>query len=414
MSAAAKPPLFSTRAVGVILFIAVLFAGLWAAGWYPRRDRVAAITQEAREEATEVPAVTVATTIKAPPTREVVIPGTVSALLDTPIYSRAEGYLRVLRADIGDVVKKGQVLVELESPELDQSLRTARSRLDQLGAALIQVRAAEQKSKADLKLAEVTRTRVVQLVAEGVSAKQAGDDSQAQVEVRLAELAAAQAAIAVAQQNIRAQEGEVGRLEELSSFKQIRAPFDGVITVRNCATGNLITPNSANGGRELFRMANFDVLRVFVAVPQGNVPDVFPGQTAEVFAGDLGGPKFPGKVSRTANALEETTRTQRTEVRVENPAHALLPGMYVQVKFLDAKPRSLVLIPGDTLVTRSDGLYVAIVGDGSSVHMRKIRIARDLGPLVEVVEGLKGDELLIVNPSDAVKPGVRVRPVPRK
>lgn len=412
--APAKPSLFSARAAGLILLVLCLFGALWIAGWNPRRDRVAAITEQAAQDASDVPAVTVARAAPAPAQREIVLPGTVAALLDTPVYARAEGYLRVLRADIGDVVKKAQVLVELETPELDQSLRGAKSRLDQLRAAIEQTRAQELKSQADVKLAEVTRARVVKLVEEGVVSKQQGDDADAQVDVRRAEQQAARASIGVAQQNINAQEAEVARLEELSSFKQVRAPFDGIITIRNAATGNMVTPNSANGGRELFRMANFDVLRIYVAIPQANVPDVQAGQTAEVYSGDLNGRKFIGKVSRTANALDEMTRTQRAEVRVDNPRHHLLPGMYVQVKFLGAKPRSLVLIPGDTLLTRSDGLYVAVVAEGATVHMQKILIGRDLGPQVEVVTGLTGTELLVVNPSDAVKPGVRVRPVPRK
>lgn len=410
----AKPRLFSPKTAALILLTAVVFGGMWAAGWYPRKARVAAITEQAQQDNSSLLAVTVAKAAPAPALRELVLPGTVSALLDTPVYARAEGYLRVLRADIGDVVKKGQILVELETPELDQSLRAAKSRIEQLRAGIEQSKAAQQKSQADVKLAEVTRKRVSQLVTEGVVSKQQGDDADAQYDVRLAELQSAKAAVGVAEQNLKAQEAEVARLEELSSFKQVRAPFDGIVTLRNAATGNMVTPNAANGGRELFRMANFDVLRVFVAVPQANVPDIQPGQTAEVYIGDLTGRRFPGKVSRTANALEESTRTQRTEVRVENPQHALLPGMYVQVKFLEARPRSLVVIPGDTLLTRADGLYVAVVGPNNTIHMQKILMGRDLGPQVEVVNGLSGDELLVVNPSDAVKTGVPVRPLPRK
>ena len=408
-----RPPLFSGKLLALVTLIAIVFAGLLFSGLWPRRERVAAISKEAADDASEVPTVTVAKAAVAPPTKEIVLPGTVAALLETPIYARAEGYLRSVKADIGDKVKKDQVLVELDTPELDQALRVARARLQQLKAAVDQAKAVEQKSRADVKLADINRKRVTQLVKEGVFARQQGDDVQAQFEVRSAELQSALAAINVAEQNIKAQEAEVARLEELSSFKNVRAPYDGIITVRNCATGNLITPSSANGGRELYRMANFDVLRIYVAVPQSVISSIQPGQPAEVFAADMNGRKFAGKVQRSANALDDQTRTQRYEVRVMNPDHALLPGMYVQVKFIAPKGRSMVMIPGDTLLTPASGTMVAVVDQGK-VRMQKVDVGRDLGTQVEVMAGLQGDELLIINPSDAVRPGVRVRAVPRK
>jgi len=409
-----RPPFFTGKLLLAVLGLTALFGSLLAAGLWPRREKAAAITKEARDDAAEAPMVTVAKAAIAPPIREVLLPGTVSALLDTPVYARAEGYLRAVKADIGDVVKKDQVLAELDTPELDQQLRAANARLDQMRATLAQTRAAELKSAADVKLATVTRDRVGKLVEQGVFSKQQGDDSAAQLEVRQAELTAALATIQAAEQTVRAQEAEVRRIEELSAFKLIRAPFDGVVTVRNCATGNLITPNSANGGRELYRMANYDVLRIFVAVPQANLLDIATGQTAEVMSNDLGSRKFSGKVVRSATALDETTRTERTEIRVENRDHALLPGMYVQVRFLSPKPRSMVVIPGDTLLTPASGPQVAVVADGNKVRFQKVDVGRDLGTQVEVLAGLAGGESLIVNPSDAVRVGVRVRPVPRK
>lgn len=409
-----KPPLFSGKLLVFVVLIAIVFGAALFTGLWPRRQKVAAITEQAKADASAAPVVTVAKAIPAPDNRELILPGTVSALLDTPIYARAEGYLKVLKADIGDVVKKSQVLVELETPELDQQLRQAHARLDQLKATLGQTQAQEQQVKANLKLAEVTLGRVRELVEQGVMSKQDGDDRLAQYDVRQAELKSAIAAIDVAKQNIAAQDAEIMRLEELSSFKMVRAPFDGVITVRNAATGNLIIPATGTAGRELFRMANNDILRVFVSVPQSSIPDVRVGQKAEVAIADRPNEKFIGNVSRDANAIDVETRTQRTEVRVVNRQNKLLPGMYVQVKFLGAKPRSMVMIPGDTLVTRADGAYVAAVGDGSKVEFKKLVLGRDLGTQVEVLGGLSGDELLIVNPSDVVQPGIRVRPSPRK
>lgn len=408
-----KPPLFSGKALTLIVVIALVFAGMFVAGLWPRRERVAAITKQAQEDSAEAPPVTISKAIPAPATRELMLPGTVSALLDTPIYARAEGYLRTLKADIGDVVKKDQVLAELDTPELDQQLKQARARLDQLNAALGQAGAQEQQAVANLKLAEITLGRVKQLVSEGVFSKQDGDDRLAQFDVRKAELQSSRAAIDVARQNIAAQKAEIARLEELTGFKMVRAPFDGIITVRNAATGNLINA-TGTAGRELFRMANNDILRVFVSVPQASIPDVTVGQKAEVAIADRPNEKFIGDVRRDANSIDVETRTQRTEVRVVNRQNKLLPGMYVQVTFMGAKPRSLILVPGDTLLMRSDGAYAAVVGTGSKVEFHKLVLGRDLGTQVEVLSGLKGDESLIVNPSDAVKEGVRVRPMPRK
>jgi RND family efflux transporter MFP subunit len=409
-----KPPFFSGRLLAVLTLIAAVFGGLLFVGLWPRRERVAAITEQVREAQAGIPQVTIAQASLAPPARELVLPGTVAAILETPIYARAEGYLKAVRADIGDAVKKDQVLAELDTPELDQSFQQAKARLDQLRAAEKQALAMEQQARANLELAEITLGRVEKLVAEGVVSKQEGDDRRAQRQVRQAEVESARAAIEVARQNVRAQEAEVARLEQLLSFKLVRAPYDGVITVRNCATGNLITPSAVAQGRELYRIANNDVLRVFVSLPQANLPDVKVGQDAEVEVVGQPGLRFRGKLVRTANALEESTRTQRTEIRVQNRNNTLLPGMYIQAKFLGVQPRSTVLIPGDTLVTRSDGSFVATVDDASRVRFVKLTLGRDLGPQVEVLDGLRGGESLIVSPSDAVAEGVTVRGVPRK
>lgn len=406
-----KPRFFTTQLVGLVLFVLAVFGGLFAVGMLPRKERVAAITQQTREDVTETPTVTVASAVAAPPSREIILPATSSAIMDTPIYARAEGYLVKLRADIGDRVKKGQVLVELDTPELDQQFASARARLAQVKASQGQLAAAERESAAAVKLAAITAERWKRLVAEGVFSKQEGDDKDAMLEVRQAELESAKAAVNVGRETVRAQEAEVARLEQLASYKEVRAPFDGVITVRNCATGNLVSPN--NQGRELFRMSNNDILRVFAALPQANVADVRTGDKAEVWIADRPNVRFNGQVARSANAIDEATRTQRTEVRVTNRDNLLLPGMYVQVRFMAAKPRSLVLVPGDTLVTKPDGSFVAVV-DSGKVRMQKVSLGRDLGATVEVTQGLLGGESLIVSPSDAVRPGISVKPSPRK
>jgi RND family efflux transporter MFP subunit len=410
---AGKPAFFSPKIAGLLLFVVLVFGGLFAAGMLPRRARVAAITEEAREDRSSLPAVTVAKAAAATPSRELVLPGSAAAIGETPVYARAEGYIKTRRVDIGDAVRAGDVLVEIDSPELDQQIATAVARLDQLKAALGQTRAAEQQSLAQAKLAGITRERVSRLVAEGVVSKQEGDNVQASYEIRQADVAAARAAIAVAEQAIRTQESEIARLREIEKFKLVRAPWDGVVTVRNCAVGNLITPSAIAQGRELFRVADLRVLRVFVSLPQADVPDVHAGQAAEVtIAGTAR--TFRGRISRLSNSVDPATRTQLTEILVANDDRALLPGMYVQAKIETGRLKPLVLIPGDTLITRNDGSYVAIVDGGSKVQFQKIAIGRDLGSQVEVLSGLQGGESLVVNPGDAVKPGVPVAAKLRK
>jgi RND family efflux transporter MFP subunit len=285
--------------------------------------------------------------------------------------------------------------------------------VEQLKAALAQAQASQQVSQANLKLASVTLARVKQLVQEGVMSKQAGDESGAQFEARQADLAVQQANVNAARENIRAQEAEVQRIVELTKFQKVTAPFEGLITVRNCAVGNLITPAALQNGRELFRLSDISGLRVFINTPQANVADVFVGQPALITLQELRGAKFQGKVVRTANALDASTRTLLTEVFVKNQGRTLLPGMYAQALLEGRIARRMLVIPGDTLQTPATGPRVATVNNGK-VRFMKVDVGRDFGLEVEIRGGLTGGETLIVNPSDDVREGASVRPVQRK
>jgi len=400
----------------ILLLLAVVLGlvGLFYAGWIPRQRQIDLVSAEAKADSKEIPVVTVASVKVTEKPADLLLPATVSGIGETPVYARAEGYIVKRHVDIGDYVKKGQVLVEIDSPEQDQQLRSARSRLEQLKASLGQVQAQTQVAEANLKLAEVTSKRLLQLVREGVMSAQAGDESSAQLAARQADLAAAQANVNVARENIKAQEAEVQRITELTAFQKVTAPFEGLITVRNCAVGNLITTASLQAGRELFRLSDISTLRVFVNVPQQNVNDVMTGQKAIITIQDLPKVRFLGTVSRTSNSLDVGTRTLLAEIQVKNQGRTLLPGMYARAQIEGHTLKRMVLIPGDTLLTPAGGPQVATVLKGGKVKFVKVEVGRDYGLEIEVTSGLNGDEILVVNPSDDVRNGATVRANKRK
>ena len=403
----------STRAIGILFLLAMAAAGVFFVGWMPRKERLQMIEAEAKSNSEERLAVTVAKVKLSPPTHELSLPGNVSAIGDTPIYARAEGYIKIRKVDIGDRVKAGDTLVEIDSPELDQQLRNTKARLEQLKAAAMQVRAAIEQASANVKLADINFGRSKQLVAEGIIARADLDEKTAIFDARKADVRAQEANLVAANGAVNAQVAEVARIEQLTQFKRVTAPWDGIITQRNCAVGNLITPASIAAGRDLFRLSDISKLRVFVNVPQSNVGDVKMGQKATVRVPEINR-TFIGTVARAASALENQTRTMLTEVSVVNQGNALLPGMYVQVALETSLARRMLLVSGDTVVTRSDGTFVAVVGKDSKVTFRKIDIGRDYGTELEAIGGVVEGDMVVVNPSDDVKNGVVVRPMARK
>jgi RND family efflux transporter MFP subunit len=232
----------------------------------------------------------------------------------------------------------------------------------------------------------------------GVVARQEADQKEADFTVTEAQVAKAQASIATTQETVHANEANVHRLEDMKAFARITAPFDGVITARNVDIGTLI--NSGNGGtaRELFHIAQIQVLRIFVNVPQTNVASMHPGETAE-----LPGRLFSARVARIANALDATSRAMLTVLEVPNPKGVLMPGMYAQVRFSTGRAEAAVLVPGDVLILGRQGPRVAVVAPDHRIHLRQIRIGQDLGSEIEVVSGLAAGEVVVANPSDAVR-----------
>ena len=402
-----------TRAIGFLLMLGLLALAVFYVGWTPREQRLKMIEAEAKTNAEERLPVTVTRVKVSTPVREISLPGNVAAIGETPIYARAEGYIKTRKVDIGDVVKKGDMLVEIDSPELEQQLRNSKARLEQLRASSAQVRAAIEQAKATAKLAEVNYSRSRQLVESGIVARADLDEKTAIQDARKADVKAQEANLVAAEEAIKAQTAEVARIDQMSEFKRVTAPWDGIITQRNCAVGNLITPAALAAGRDLFRLSDISKLRVFVNVPQVNIGDIRVGQKALVRIPDLK-QTLVGSVVRTSNALENQSRTLLAEVNVVNQGRTLLPGMYVQVGIETTQTRQLILVPGDTIVTRSEGIFVAVVGKDNKVTFRKIEVGRDFGTEIEAVSGLSEGDMVVVNPSDDVRNGIVVKSMTRK
>lgn len=359
----------------------LIVAAIVIAGILPRLKARAALRTETNDMA--VPNVNVIHPKLGSPQEEIVLPGNMQAFTDSPIYARTNGYLKKWYVDIGGHAKSGQLLAEIETPEVDQELDQARADLN--------------TAQANFALAQTTATRYQDLAKSDSVSKQDVDNATG-------DFAAKKAMVASAQSNVK-------RLEELQSFEKIYAPFDGVITARNTDVGHLI--NSGNGGpaTELFHIAATQTLRVFINVPQANSQAAKPGLFADLTLPEFPGRTFKGKLVRTADSIDPSTRTLLVEVDVDNSNGVLLPGAYTEVhlKVPDGVP-SLIL-PVTALIFRSQGLQVATVQGGNRAVLTNIALGRDMGTEVEVVSGLTADDSVIVSPPDSLIAGEAVRVV---
>jgi len=384
-------------------------------GFLPRRAREQALFAASQSETDRPPVVNVVAARTAPARSELELPADLQAQVESAIFARVDGYLSKRLVDYGDRVKAGQQLAEIETPELDQQISQATAGLSQSQSALKQLQANLALAEANLKLADLTYTRWKHLTDRGVFSRQETDQKEADLGVRKAEVEAAQAAINTGNDNIRATEASLRRLQQMKSFARVTAPFDGVITTRNVDIGTLI--NSGNGGpaREMFRIAQIQTLRVFVNVPQTNVGAIHDGQTAELRVQELPGQLFQARVDRTTNAVDPNSRSMLTVLEVPNPRGVLMPGMYAQVRFAVTRSAPALLIPGDTLVMGRQGPRVAIVTPDRHVHFRGVQLGQDYGAEVEVIDGISAGDRVVVNPTDAVREDavVEVREAPR-
>lgn len=358
------------------LIVPALVLGLLLyTGIASRHRATIALAEETRAAA--VPTVAVVQPKHRAPVEEIVLPGNVRAQIDTAIYARTNGYLKRWHTDLGAKVKAGQLLAEIETPEIDQQIQQARADL--------------ATAEANYQLAQSTAERWRGLVASDSVSKQETDE-------KIGELAARKAALDSARHN-------VGRLQQLLAFNRVYAPFSGVITARNTDVGALI---DAGAGRELFHLAATRKLRVYVNVPQVYSRAAQPGVAADLTLAEFPNRHFAGTLVRTANAIEASSRTLLAEVEVDNASGELLAGSYVSVHLkLPSKERA-VTIPVNTLLFRAEGLRVAVVKDGKA-ELVPITVGRDFGSEIEVVSGLVGGESLIISPADSLVTGASVR-----
>lgn len=311
--------------------------------------------------------------------KEIALPGNTAAYIDAPIYARTNGYLKRWYVDIGGRVKKGQLLAEIETPEVDQQLQQARSDLE--------------TAQANYNIAKITASRWEFLVSTGSVSQQETDQAKS-------DLAAKKAAADASASNVR-------RLEELQSFEKIYAPFDGYITARNVDVGNLIDAG-ANAPKELFHLAAINKLRVYVAIPEAYSQAASDGATANLTLDEYPNRVFKGKIVRNANAFDAMSRTLLTEVDVDNPQGELRPGAYVFVHFKLPDSTKAVTVPSDALLFRKEGLQVGVVRDGK-VELVPVKIGHDYGNKVEIVAGLQNSDAVILSPQDSLTSGTQVK-----
>ena len=430
-----EPTRPSTRRRTGVLASVLVVALLIVAGVLPRVGRYRQAVAIAHAAEVSLPAVFVTKANSASGSAELLLPGNTEAINVASIYARANGYVRDRKVDIGSVVKAGQVLAVIESPEVDQELAQARAALAQSKAAMAQATAnLEQahagvnqasanvnQAKANEDIAGTTDQRWSRLVERGVLPKQSGDERRSVYLARQAESEAARAALrtananvvsrtadlGAARANIDAQAANVRRLEQLQGFERVVAPFDGVVTERKIERGDLVTAGSS-GDRNLFTVAQARTLRIRVPVPQAYAVDLKPGQSAEVLVRERPGQKFTGTVARTAESLSPSSRTLLTEIQLDNSNGQLLPGMYAQIKFAVPRDRALVMIPADALIANAQGTRVAVVDTNNRVHFRNVQVGRDLGAQVEVLTGVKEGETVASNAPDTLTEGQQV------
>jgi RND family efflux transporter MFP subunit len=396
--------------MGMLLLIAGIFVVAFFVGYLPRHRRELQLVAEAHVQQETLPEVSVVAAARGSFMGNLVLPGNIQAVTEAPILARAEGFIQRRYVDIGDRVSAGQLLADIQAPDLDQQVVQARAAVQQSQADLERATAALEQGKANEALAKVTASRWNNLANRGVVSRQENDQYQAQYLAQSANVRALDHAVAAAKGNVAASQANVARLSELQSYLQVRAPFAGVITLRNIDVGALVN----TGSTLLFRIAQTNPLRTYVNVPQISAPEVRVGQTATLSTADLPDRKFNGQVTRTANSLDPASRTLLVEIQVPNPDGKLMPGTYAQVDLNLPRKDPPLLIPSDTLVVRPSGTLVALVDTNSKVHFQPVTVGRDLGERIEVLSGLKAGQRVIVNPNDSVQEGVKVHPVSGK
>jgi RND family efflux transporter MFP subunit len=371
---AGKRPRWLGLAIALLVVAALLVSGIWS------RVRARA-TLNAETARMALPAVAVVSPKQTAPAEEIILPGNVQPFITSPIYSRTNGYLKKWYFDIGAHVKQGQLLAVVDTPEVDQQLQQSLSNLN--------------TAKANLTLAEITKNRYEGLLKKNAVSQQDADNAVGTYNANKAIVDANQA--------------NVKQLQALQSFEKIYAPFDGIVTARNTDIGDLINSGSSSTARtDLFHISQPDKLRVYVNVPEEYSQGIKVGMTADLSLAEFPGRKFQGRLVRTAEAINATTRTLLIEIEVDNPTGTLLTGSYAEVHLKVATHASTLLLPVNTLLFRSEGLRAGVVKDGKVV-LTALTPGRDFGNQIEIVSGLKPDDQVIINPPDSLVSGQQVQ-----
>ena len=374
--------------IGALL---ALLAGLGLGAW-GYREQHRQVADAAVQHENYVPKVRVATIKPSDPTVVVTLPATTAAFAQANIFARASGYIDKRNVDIGDNVKAGELLAHITAPEIEHQIQQAQASIGQSQAAL-------QQAQANAELANVTWGRDKPLVQQGWVTKQQGSvDEQT--------LQAQQAAVGVAQQNLAAQQAQLKVLQQQQDYQSVVAPFDGTITQRNIDVGSLVQAD-ATTGTFMFTIMQSNVIRTYVHVPQDAAFGLEPGVGAKVRVPEIPGREFPAKVTRVADALEPNTRTLLAEVDIPNPDGALSPGIYCAVELDIPRKVPSLSVPADAVVFNADGLRVAVLENGTA-HFQKIAVTRDLGTAVEVSEGVKPGDQVVLNPPVNLAEGEKV------
>ena len=378
------------RSSGVLWIVAVVVAAALAVGIYEgihsRTQAETALEQTTQADA--VPFVNVVNPTSGSTGTDIQLPGSTQAFTDTPIYARTSGYLKKWYADIGTHVKQGQLLAEIETPELDQQLEQAQADL--------------KNAQANLSISKITSARYADLLKSNSVSKQEADQTAS-------DLNSKQALVDSAQANLR-------RLGDLQAFEKLYAPFDGVITARNTDIGALIQSGDNSAPKELFHLSDISKLRVYIAVPEVYAASLMSGQKVGLTLDSFPGETFDGTLVRSSNAIDPQSRTLNVEVDMDNAAGRLLPGAYAFVHLGVPSHSGAVTIPANTLLFRAEGLRVGVVHDGK-VKLTPITIGHDYGGTVEVIAGLTAQDAVVLDPSDSLVDGAVVQvtaPVAKK
>jgi RND family efflux transporter MFP subunit len=428
-----NPPSRPWIFIAVIIVIVAIVVSLFALGFIPRLFNKRELDQAS-------PTTPVVHVVVAKPAgfKEVgVLPGNIEAIQYANIYARVDGYLKSRKVDIGNHVKPGELLAEIDTPTVDAELAQSIADLNQSKAQLVSAQSNLKESiakrqaaqakvtevKAERDFADITAKRWRNMADFGsvslesrdekvtnLAAQDANlDDAKAQLAAQDSNVNTARSQVVVATANVNAKESAVERYQAEQAFKFVRAPFEGIITQRNVDPGALITAGSSSRALELFQLARIETLRIYVNAPQTVAHYIQSGQDAKITVPEFPDREFVGQVTNVAGALDPSTRTRQTEVHIDNRDHTLLPGMYATVQIIVHRTEPWIKIPSASLVPLADGMYV-VVADNNRAHYQKIKIGRDFGDNVEISAGLKEDQQVVVSPPVDLREGEEVKP----